>query len=94
MIPSPDNGWSGQNYPGFANKAMDKALDDAEVVCNGEPNKAIWHNLQRIYAMELPALPLYFRANPFILPKWLKGIRPTGHQFSTSLWIEEWQVTK
>ena len=94
MIPSPDNGWSGQNYPGFANKAMDKALADAEVVCNGEPNKSIWRNLQRIYAMELPALPLYFRANPFILPKWLKGSRPTGHQFSTSLWIEEWQVAK
>ena len=92
MIPGPDNGWSGQNYPGFTNKAMDKALDDAEVVCDEEPKKAVWRDLQRIYAEELPALPLYFRANPFIVPKWLKGIKPTGHQFSTSLWIEEWQI--
>lgn len=94
MIPGPDNGWSGQNYPGFANKAMDKALDDAETVCDEEPNRAIWRDLQRIYAEELPVLPLYFRANPFILPKWLKGVRPTGHQFSTSLWIEDWHVAK
>ncbi len=94
MIPGPDNGWSGQNYPGLANKAMDKALDDAETVCEDKPNRAIWSDLQRIYAEELPALPLYFRANPFILPKWLKGVKPTGHQFSTSLWIEDWRVAK
>ncbi len=94
MIPSADNGWSGQNYPGFANKAMDKALDDAEVVCDEEPNKAVWRDLQRIYAEELPAIPLYFRANPFIMPKWLKGVVPTGHQFATTLWIEDWYVGK
>ena len=94
MIPSADNGWSGQNYPGFVNKAMDKALDDAEVVCDEEPNKAVWRDLQSIYAEELPAIPLYFRANPFIMPKWLKGVVPTGHQFATTLWIEDWYVGK
>jgi peptide/nickel transport system substrate-binding protein len=92
MIPSPSNGWSGQNYPGFANPAMDKALDDAETVCETKPNRTVWQQLQRLYAEELPALPLYFRANPFIIPNWLKGITPTGHQFPTTLWIEDWRV--
>ena len=94
MIPSPENGWSGQNYPGFAHPAMDEALDKAETVCEEEPNKAVWRDVQRIYAEELPALPLYFRANPFILPKWLKGIEPTGHQFPSSFWVENWTVEK
>ncbi len=94
MVPSPDNGWSGQNYPGFANPAMDKALDDAETVCDEKPNRAVWKDIQRIYAEELPALPLFFRANPFIMPKWLKGITPTGHQFPTTLWVENWHVAK
>lgn len=94
MIPSAANGWSGQNYPGFAHPAMDKALDDAETNCDPAENRAIWKNLQRVYAEELPALPLYFRANPFITPKWLKGIVPTGHQFPTTLWVEDWRASK
>lgn len=94
MIPSAKNGWSGQNYPGFAHPAMDKALDDAETNCDPAENRAIWKDLQRVYAEELPALPLYFRANPFITPKWLKGIVPTGHQFPTTLWVEDWHTSK
>jgi peptide/nickel transport system substrate-binding protein len=94
QIPSADNGWSGQNYTGFNSPAMDKVLDEVEVVCEDKPNKALWKTLQRIYAENLPVLPLYFRANPFIVPKWLKGITPTGHQFSSTLWIENWRATK
>ena len=39
---------------------------------------------------ELPALPLFFRADSYILPKWLKGVVPTGHQVPSTLWIETW----
>ena len=90
MIPSEANGWSGQNYPGYSNKRLDKVLDDVETICEPTANTALWKELQTIYSSELPVLPLYFRATPFILPKWLKGIRPTGHQYSTTLWVEEW----
>lgn len=90
QVPTADNGWSGQNYPGFRSKIMDKVLDDIEVVCEDKPNRQLWRDMQRIYAEELPALPLYFRANPYIMPKWLKGVTPTGHQFTSPLWIENW----
>ena len=40
----------------------------------------------------LPVLPLYFRATPYVFPKWLKGVTPTGHQYPTTLWIEEWRA--
>ena len=33
----------------------------------------MWHRLQQIYAEDLPALPLYFRANPHVWPLWLEG---------------------
>jgi peptide/nickel transport system substrate-binding protein len=92
QIPSEANGWSGQNYTGFKNPAMDKVLDEVEIVCEPKANKALWRDLQRIYGEELPVLPLYFRANPYIIPKWLKGVRPTGHQFTSTLWIEDWRV--
>ena len=52
----------------------------------------LWDKLQAIYAEELPALPLFFRADPYIIPKWLKGIEPTGHQDISPLWVENWHV--
>jgi peptide/nickel transport system substrate-binding protein len=89
-IPTADNGWGGQNYTGFRYAKMDKVLDDMEVICEPKANQALWNQMQTLYAEELPALPLYFRANAFILPKWLKGVTPTGHQYPTSLWVENW----
>ena len=92
MIPSQENGWSGQNYPGYRNPALDKVLDDVEVQCTEPERQRLWNKLQNIYAEELPVLPLYFRANGYILPKWLTSIKPTGHQYPTANWVEYWGV--
>ena len=91
MIPSKENNFAGQNYPGFRHARTDKVLDDLETVCEEKANTALWYEIQDIYAEELPALPLYYRANSYIVPKWLKGIRPTGHQYPSTLWVEEWR---
>lgn len=91
MIPTADNAWSGQNYPGYNNPEMDALLDQIEVELDAEKRYALWARLQHIYATDLPALPFYFRAQPFVIPLWLTGIEPTGHQFSTTLWVENWR---
>ncbi len=91
-IPSEANNWSGQNTPGFADPEMDALIDKAEVELDPEKRLVYWRGMQRIYAEELPVLPLYFRATPFVLPKWLTGITPTGHLGTTTLWIENWGV--
>ncbi len=91
QIPSEENGWSGQNYTGFANPEMDALIDAIEVELDRDKRKALWPRLQRLYAEELPVIPLYWRAKAYILPKWLKGVRPTGHQGTTTLWIEDWR---
>ena len=36
-------------------------------------------------------LPLFFRVDPFVIPKQLKGVTPTGHLNSSTLWIEQWR---
>ena len=54
----------------------------------------MWAELQRIYAADLPVLPLYFRADSYILPKWLSGLVPTGHKYATTNWIEMWRVAQ
>ena len=89
-IPTADNNWSGQNYTGYSNPEMDDALDRILVECGDEVQDQLWSKIQTLYAEDLPVLPLYFRATPFVLPKWLKGVRPTGHQFPSTLWVEQW----
>ena len=91
QIPTAENNWSGQNYTGYANPAMDKLLDAIEVELDREKRRILWAEFQHLYAEDLPVLPLYWRAEPHILPVWLKGVRPTGHTGVSTLWIEEWR---
>ena len=90
QISTEENAWSGQNKTGFSNARVDALIDAMEVELDRDRRLAMWAELQRIYAEELPVLPLYWRANAFVLPRWLRGLRPTGHQFTSSLWVEEW----
>lgn len=91
-IPTAQNNYAGQNYTGYRNPEVDKLIDAIEVEFDRDKRMALWSKLERIYAEDLPSLPLYFRADPFIFPKWLKGIEPTGHQDISTLWVENWHV--
>ena len=90
-IPTSANNFAGQNYPGLADAELDGLVDALEVELEFERRKALWARIQAIYARELPALPLFFRADAFIVPRWLAGIEPTGHQHPSSLRIEHWR---
>jgi peptide/nickel transport system substrate-binding protein len=90
-IPAADNGWSGQNYPGYRNPAMDAALDAAERELDAGKRRTLFADIQRIHAEDLPVLPLFFRVDPFVIPKPLKGIVPTGTSNSSTLWVEQWR---
>ncbi len=92
MIPTKENNFAGQNITGFKHPEMDKLIEAIEVELDREKRRALWHKLQQLYAEELPALPLFFRAEPYVFPKWLEGVEPTGHQFYSTLWIEHWRA--
>lgn len=92
FIPTAANNWSGQNSTGFRNAEADTLIDQIERELDREKRKALWYRLQALYAEELPALPLFFRADGYVLPNWLEGVVPTGHQYSSTLWIENWRV--
>jgi peptide/nickel transport system substrate-binding protein len=91
QVPTAQNGWAGQNYPAYKNAEMDRIVDALESELDAGKRKGLWGEFQRLYATDLPVLPLFFRSDCFILPKWLKGIEPTGSLFSTTLWIENWR---
>jgi peptide/nickel transport system substrate-binding protein len=91
-IPRPENAWAGQNYTGFRDAEMDDLIEATDVELDREKRRVMWRRIQDIYVEELPVLPLYSRADPFVVPKWLAGIEPTGHQYSTAYWVENWRV--
>lgn len=86
------NNWSGQNYTSYSNPEVDRLLDAIETELDRDKRRALWARLQKIYAADLPVIPLFFRADPFIVPKWLAGVRPTGHQDPTTYWVEHWSA--
>lgn len=93
-IPTAENNWQGNNYTGYQNEEIDALIDEVEVTLDPEARKPMWSRIQYLYAEELPVVPLYFRSSPYVIPKWLKGIRPTGNSSTTTLWVENWSVVE
>jgi peptide/nickel transport system substrate-binding protein len=89
-VPDAANGFAGQNASGFKNAEMDRLIDALEVELDPDKRKVLWAEAQRLYAEELPSLPMFFRSDVFILPKWLSGVRPTGNQYPTTLSVTDW----
>ena len=57
-----DGGWAYPNVPGFANEAYDTACTTAWVSLPGQPEyEASNYEVQRIFAEQLPVVPLFLR---------------------------------
>ncbi len=91
-IPTDANNFGGANYPGFSNPEMDKLIADIQGELDPAKRKPMWVEMQKIYTEEVPVLPLYFRTDVFIIPKWLKGVTPTGHDTPSTAFIENWRA--
>ena len=89
-IPTQQNNWNGMNVTAFSDPDMDRAMAAAEVELDPAKQKALWADIQRIYAAQLPELPLYFREDPDVVPTWLKGYAANGKEDYDSYWAEDW----
>jgi peptide/nickel transport system substrate-binding protein len=90
QIPAAANNWGGSNYPGFSDPKMDADIEAAAGELDAAKQRVIWADMQRIYADQLPVLPLFFRSEAHVTPTWLRGYAPTGAADSTSDWAENW----
>src|SRR6202035_4120472 len=70
-FPGAATGFVGQTATGLNSADMDRLIDALETELDPDKRKTLWAEAQRLYAAELPSLPLYFRSDVFILPKWL-----------------------
>ncbi|KHD87099.1 MAG: ABC transporter substrate-binding protein [Bdellovibrio sp. ArHS] len=91
-IPNNSNGWSGQNFHGWNNPAVDKNLDALDVEFNSQKRTALVHDILKAYTMDVPVLPLYYRSDISVTPKNLKNYKMSGHQFYETNNVEEWTM--
>jgi peptide/nickel transport system substrate-binding protein len=70
---------------------MDRLIDQIRGELDPTRRLQIWGEIQRVYLTELPVLPLYFRAEPAIIPRNIEGIRISGTAFVSTLWVENWR---
>lgn len=89
QIPTAANNFAGQNYTGF--RGADRVYA-ALAGASGARRAALLKELQSIYTLELPELPLYFRAEAYVMPHWLEGVEPTGHADHSTNRIEHWRA--
>ena len=90
QIPTAANNYGGANYPGFSDKQMDADIEATQGELDPAKQKLIWADMQRIYAEQLPVLPLFFRSEAHVTPTWLRGYAPTGQADPSSEWAENW----
>lgn len=89
-IPTPKNGWSGQNFMGWQNKEADKSMETLDLEFNAKKRTELVHDIIKQYTEDVPVLPLYYRADISVTPKSLKNYKMTGHQFYETNEIEKW----
>src|ERR1700733_8199378 len=92
QIPTAANNWGGSNYPGFSDTKMDADIEAAAGELDAAKQRVIWADMQRIYADQLPVLPLFFRSETHVTPTWLRGYAPTGAADPSSYWAENWHA--
>ncbi len=71
MVPTKENNYQGQNIGGWRNDEFDRLTSQAVLEFDEAKRKQLFARAQEIWAEELPALPLYFRANPYVVRKGL-----------------------
>lgn len=91
-IPTEKNGFSGQNSGGWVNARADKLLDDVILEFDDAKRKALMVELQQIYTEQVPVIPLYMRAEVAVTPGNMKGYRISGHQFYSTLTVDQWSL--
>ncbi len=91
-IPTEANGWGGSNYMGWRSQDFERALQASATDLDMGKQKADWAEMQKIYARELPTLPLFFVPQAHVLPTWLKGYVPAGMTDYPSLRAEDWHA--
>lgn len=91
--PNPKNRFTGKNFGGWDNEIYDNLSIIMDKSLSRKKRIEVLKRHQKIFAEELPYIPLVNKAEIVIYNKQLKGISPRG--FGALTWnVQEWRVGK
>lgn len=98
-IPTKENGWSGQNNPGWCNAEADKALNDAEnnaeIVVSHDARKKAYAPFFTAWTTDVPVIPLFVNAVPVVARTGFKNYTCGPTQNAPCGWNAwEWELSK
>jgi peptide/nickel transport system substrate-binding protein len=67
----------GQNFSGFADEDADRLMEQARAAVDSERRIALYHEFQRIFAEEVPALLLYYPVTIYAVDAQVRGVQLT-----------------
>lgn len=92
QIPSPDNGWAGQNNMGWCNEKASTAIKLANNTLVQKDRVAQYTIIQQEYTKDVPAIPLYNRTNTYAYNPKLVGFNQTPGNIYWNWNIESWEI--
>lgn len=92
-IPTPENGYQGQNYAGWCNAEADLAVVQAARALSMDEKRVAYAQHQAIFTAELPVLPLFARPRLAASAPYVCGIAPGPYDALTwnisAWWFDE-----
>lgn len=77
-IPSADNGYAGQNLPGWRDDEVTRLLTEADASVDVDLRKRNLARVQQRFVDDIPALSFWFRPAVVVARRGVAGLQPTG----------------
>jgi peptide/nickel transport system substrate-binding protein len=91
-IPSRENSYVGQNFPGFRDARNDQLLFDAENTLDQETRRGLYFEQQRLWVENAPTITLFARANTTAIKRGMENWRPAPTNTPPSWNAHDWNL--
>lgn len=92
QIPTPQNGWEGQNYMGWCNETASDAIIAAANTLDREERVKQYTIFQKEFTADVPSIPLFNRLEGLAANKNLQNFKPNSTEYVTAN-SHEWTLS-
>jgi ABC-type transport system substrate-binding protein len=92
QIPSPANGWEGQNAMGWCNETASAAIKLANNTLVQDERQAAYTEFQAEFTNDVPSIPLFNRTEAFATAADLTGLAPAPGEPYYTYNVHEWEI--